>query len=119
MEGVVCVYMDNILIYSETLAEHRRVTREVLERLRTHKLYLQKEKCEFEWTQVEYLGLIISEGQVEMDPVKVKGVMEWPTPRNWREVQSFLGFANFYRRFIKDFSLHARPLFDLTKKEEP
>ena len=84
-----------------------------------HKLYLQKEKCEFERTRVEYLRLIISEGQVEMDPVKVKGVMEWPTLRNQREVQSFLGFANFYRCFIKDFSLHARLLFDLTKKEEP
>jgi hypothetical protein len=76
------------------------------------------EKCEFEKTRIEYLGLIISENQVEMDPVKVAGVTDWPEPCNKREVQSFLGFANFYRRFIKDFSHHARPLFNLTKNEQ-
>jgi hypothetical protein len=64
------------------------------------------------------LGLIISENRVEMDPVKVAGVAEWPEPSNKREVQSFLGFANFYRQFIKDFSHHARPLFNLTKNEQ-
>src|SRR3979490_159891 len=117
MEGVICIYIDDILIYSKDRAEHRSVTRRVLERLREHKLYLRKEKCEFEQTCIEYLGLIISEGKVEMDPVKVQGVTKWPTPKSRKEVQSFLGFANFYRRFIKDFSSHAHPLFDLTKKE--
>src|SRR3979490_2141953 len=117
MEGVVCVYIDDILIYSKDKAEHRRVTQRVLERLREHKLYLRKEKCEFEQTRVEYLGLIISEGKVEMDLVKVWGVIKWLMPKSRKEVQSFLGFANFYRCFIKDFSSHARPLFDLTKKE--
>jgi hypothetical protein len=67
---------------------------------------------------LQYLGLIISENRVEMDPVKVAGVAEWPEPLNKREVQSFLGFVNFYRRFIKDFSHHARPLFNLTRKEQ-
>ena len=66
--------------------------------------------------EIEYLGLIASEGEVRMDPVKVTGVTEWPTPRTKREVQSFLGFTNFYRRFIQGFSDHARALFDLTKK---
>src|SRR3979490_2767892 len=117
MEGVVCVYIDDILIYSKDRAEHQSVTRRVLERLREHKLYLRKEKCKFEQTRIKYLGLIISEGKVEMDLVRVRGVTEWPTPKNRKEVQSFLGFANFYRHFIKDFSSHARPLFDLTKKE--
>src|SRR3979490_1929369 len=117
MEGVVCVYIDDILIYLKDRAEHRRVTRRVLEWLQEHKLYLRKEKCKFERTRIEYLGLMISEGKGEMDPVKVRGVTEWPTPKNRKEVQSFLGFANVYRHFIKDFSLHARPLFDLTKKE--
>jgi RNase H-like domain found in reverse transcriptase len=66
---------------------------------------------------IEYLGLIISEGEVRMDPVKVAGVTEWPTPTTKKEVQSFLGFANFYRRFIEGFSHHAKPLFELTKKD--
>jgi hypothetical protein len=119
MEGVVCVYIDDILIYTRTLEEHRHISQLVMERLRKHKLYLRLDKCEFEQTRIEYLSLIISEGQVEMDPVKVAGVVDWPKPQNKKEVQSFLGFTNFYRQFIQDFSHHARPLFDLTGKNAP
>jgi hypothetical protein len=68
---------------------------------------------------VEYLGMIISEGAVRMDNAKVQAVSEWPTPRNLRDVRSFVGFANFYRCFIKDFSKIIRPLHDLTKKDVP
>ncbi len=118
-EGVVCVYMDDILVFAETREELSRVTRIVLERLRKHKLYLKAEKCEFEREQIEYLGLIISHNKVAMDPVKVAAVSEWPQPREKKEVQSFLGFANFYRRFIEGFSQVARPLFDLTKNDAP
>jgi hypothetical protein len=117
-EGVVVVYLDDILIFTKDLEEHRRITHRVLGRLAEHQLYLQPEKCEVERTRIEYLGLIISENRVEMDPVKVAGVADWPEPCNKWEVQSFLGFANFYRRFIKDFSHHARPLFNLTKNEQ-
>jgi transposase InsO family protein len=117
MEGVVCVYLDDILIFTKTIEEHRQVVRRVLDRLREHKLYLRADKCEFEKTRIEYLGLIISHNSVEMDPVKVAGVAQWPVPSNRKEVQSFLGFANFYRRFIAGFSDIARPLFDLTKKD--
>jgi hypothetical protein len=78
-------------------------------------LFLKLDKCEFEKTKVEYLGVIISHNSVEMDPVKVAGIADWPAPTGKKEVQSFLGFTNFYRRFIQDFSHHARPLFDLTK----
>jgi hypothetical protein len=117
-EGVVVVYLDDILIFTKDLEEHCRITHQVLGRLAEHQLYLRPEKCEFEKTRIEYLGLIISENRVEMDPVKVAGVAEWPEPSNKREVQSFLGFANFYRQFIKDFSHHARPLFNLTKNEQ-
>jgi Reverse transcriptase (RNA-dependent DNA polymerase) len=102
-----CVYMDDILIFTKTLAEHRRILRLVLKRLRLHRLYLRPEKCEFERTRIEYLGLIVSQGKVEMDPVKVAGVMDWPVPKNRKEVQVFLGFANFYQRFIEGVSHHA------------
>ena len=113
-EGVVVVYLDNILIFTETLEEHRKITRRVLELLEKHKLYLHPDKCEFEKTTIEYLGVIISHNSVAMDPVKIAGITEWPAPTNKKEVQSFLGFTNFYQRFIRDFSEHPRPLFDLT-----
>jgi hypothetical protein len=100
-----------------TLEEHRVVTRRVLELLEKHKLYLRPDKCEFEKTTVEYLRVIISHNSVAMDPVKVAGVTEWPAPTNKKEVQSFLGFTNFYRQFIKDFSEHAHPLFNLTRND--
>ena len=116
-EGVVCVYLDNILIYTKTLEEHCWITRIVLERLRWHQLYLKPEKCEFEQIQIKYLGLIISHGVVEMDLVKVAGVAEWPEPQSKKEVQAFLGFTNFYQWFIQDFLHHTRPLFDLTVKD--
>jgi len=85
--------------------------------LQKHNLFLKPKKCEFEKTEVEYLGVIISQNSIRMDPVKVAGVMEWPTPSNRKEVQSFLGFTNFYRRFIQGFSHLARPLFNLTRKD--
>jgi RNase H-like domain found in reverse transcriptase/Reverse transcriptase (RNA-dependent DNA polymerase) len=117
MEGAVVVYLDDILIFTETLKEHRKITRRVLELSKKHKLFLKPDKCEFKKTKVEYLGVIMSHNSVEMDPAKVAGVAEWPVPTNKKEVQSFLGFTNFYRIFIKDFSHHARPLFHLTKND--
>jgi len=117
LQGVVIVYLDDILIFTDTLEEHRRICRIVMERLREHKLYLRHDKCEFEKTRIEYLGVIISHNRVEMDPVKIAGVAEWPVPTSKKEVQSFVGFTNFYRRFISNFSHHARALFDLTKKD--
>ena len=88
-----------------------------MELLAKHGLYLKPEKCKFERCEVEYLGVIISHNLVKMDPAKIAGVADWPTPTTKKEVQSFLGFINFYRRFIEDFSHHARPLFDLTKND--
>jgi len=116
-EGVVVVYLDDILIFTKTLEEHREVVRKVLALLEKHNLFLKPEKCDFEQTSVEYLGVVISQNSVKMDPAKVAGVAEWPTPTTKKEVQSFLGFTNFYRRFIEGFSHHARPLFNLTKND--
>jgi hypothetical protein len=119
IQGVVTVYLDDILIFTDSLEEHQHISQMVMERLQKHKLYLQWDKCEFEQTHIEYLGIIISHNRVEMDPIKVAGVAEWPTPTNKKEVQSFLGFANFYCQFIANFLHHARPLFDLMKKDAP
>ena len=87
--------------------------------LRNHRLYLKPEKCTFECTMVEYLGLFLSEGWVEMDPVKIARVRDWPTPKTVTEVQSFMGFVDFYHRFIPEFSHVANPLHCFTKKAEP
>ena len=95
-EGVVVVYLDDILIFTETLEEHQSVTCCVLELMERHKLYLKPEKCKFEKTTVEYLRVIISHNSIAIDPVKIVGVQEWPVPTNKKEVQSFLGFTNFY-----------------------
>jgi hypothetical protein len=85
-EGIVSVYLDNILIFTNSLEEHHQITRLVLDCMHEHKLYLRPEKCEFEETRIEYLSIIISHNKVEMDPVKIAGVVEWPTPSNTKEV---------------------------------
>ena len=95
-EGVVCVYLDDILIFTKMLSEHQTITQRVLECLQEYNLCLKPEKCKFKHTQIEYLRVIVLEGMVEMDLVKVSGVLEWPEPWNKREVQSFVGFVNFY-----------------------
>jgi len=88
-----------------------------LEILTEHKLFLRPEKCKFHRKQIEYLGLVISENKVAMDP-KVARVREWPIPENWTDVQAFIGFVNFYHHFIQDFSTMAQPLFDLTCSDQ-
>ena len=117
--GQVIVYLDDILIFSEDLTTLNDLSSEVLKWLEMFDLYLKPEKCSFAQTAIEYLGIIISEGQIRMDPAKVKGITDWPTPRTVKQVQVFLGFCNFYRRFIKNFSDIARTLFNLTRKEAP
>jgi hypothetical protein len=95
-DSVVSIYLNDILIFTNTFEEHCQITCLVLDRMCEHKLYLQPEKCEFEKTRIEYLGIIISYNKVEMDPVKIAGVADRPTPSNKKEVQSFVSFINFY-----------------------
>ena len=111
--------MDDIFIYAkdeETLTEN---TKKVLTRLRDNDLFLKPTKCEFNKTKVEYLGMIIEEGKISMDAGKLKGIQDWPTPKTVKQVRQFLGFGNFYRRFIWHFSDLAKPLNDLLKKDHP
>src|SRR5260221_651708 len=110
--------MDDILIYSRTLSNHWRTICQVLTTLHKRRLFLKPEKCKFEQKEVEYLGLVISKDHVAMDPTKVRGVMEWPTPTKVKEVQSFLVFVNFYWKFIRDFPNVACPLYALTRKTQ-
>ena len=92
-KGHVAIYMDDILIYTQTIEHHRAVVTQVLDILWRHWLYLKAEKCSFECSTIEYLGLVLSEGCVEMDPVKIAGIWDRPTPKNVTEVQSFMGFV--------------------------
>lgn len=117
-EGKVTIYLDDILIFTKHLNEHQRIVRRILQRLRENKLFLKAEKCEFEVLETEYLGVIISQDSIQMDPVKVAGITEWPTPTKKKELQSFLGFTNFYRKFIRDYSKIVRPLTQLTRNAE-
>ena len=114
-QNLIIVYMDDILIFAPTEEELQRCTELVLSKLLLNDLFLKPEKCGFKLQQVEYLGLIISPDHIAMDPTKLSGIMEWPTPTKPKDVQKFLGFANFYQRFIYHYADIARPL-DLIKQ---
>ncbi|WVZ49185.1 LOW QUALITY PROTEIN: hypothetical protein U9M48_000562 [Paspalum notatum var. saurae] len=115
LDKFVVVFIDDILIYSKSEEEHKEHLRIVLNRLREHKLYAKFSKCAF-WL-VSFLGHILSEKGVAVDPSKVKDVLNWKQPETVTEIQSFLGLVGYYRRFIKDFSKTAKPMTSLTKKE--
>ncbi|SJL13532.1 uncharacterized protein ARMOST_16976 [Armillaria ostoyae] len=117
-EGKVMIYLDDILIFTKDLDEHRHIVRHILQHLHENKLFLKAEKCEFEVLKTEYLRVIISKGQVQMDPIKLAGIMEWPTPTKKKELQSFLGFTNFYRKFIKNYSKMVHALTQLMGNAE-
>jgi Reverse transcriptase (RNA-dependent DNA polymerase) len=93
---LVIVYMDDILIFAEMEEELRRIMKQVLEKLREHNLFLKAKKCEFSKTRIKYLGMIIEQGRIAIDSVKLGGIGDWPTPATVKQVWSFLGFGNFY-----------------------
>ena len=110
----VLVFLDDVIVFSETLEEHEDRLLRALQRLREFGLKLSPEKCQFFRTSVKYLGHVVSANGVETDPQKIAALTTWPRPNNIKELKSFLGFAGYYRRFIKDYSKIARPLNDLT-----
>ncbi|WVZ81904.1 hypothetical protein U9M48_029230 [Paspalum notatum var. saurae] len=116
MNSFVVVFIDDILIYSKSEKEHEEHLKIVLTRLREHKLYAKFSKCAFWPKEVSFLGHILSEKGVAVDPSKVKDVLNWKQPETVIEIRSFLGLAGYYRRFIKDFSKTAKPMTSLTKK---
>ncbi|CEL63537.1 hypothetical protein RSOLAG1IB_10838 [Rhizoctonia solani AG-1 IB] len=117
LDVTVIIYLDNILIFSQDLADHENHVKEVLRRLQDMQLFCKGSKCEFHKTTVEYLGIIVSDKGFSLDKLKIQAVQEWPTPTTVKQVQSFLGFANFVRCFVANFSQIARPLHNLVKKE--
>ena len=110
-------YIDDILIYSETLEEHRTHVKKILKKLQESGLYAKLSKCEFEVQKTTFLGHIISDKGISMDPDKVKSILEWPVPTTVKEVQSFVGLCNYYRRFIPNFAKITKPLHNLTRKD--
>ena len=119
-EGWLTIYMDDILIHTnDSLEDHRAKVHLILDKLAKHDLYLKPEKCLFKKEEVEFLGVVLKGGMVQMDPTKVKGVADWPPPRNLRDVRVFLGFTRFYRYFIPNYSMIACPLIDLMRKAVP
>src|ERR1700726_702205 len=116
MDDFMAGYLDDLLIFSATLKEHKVHVRKVLQRLKEHQLYLKPSKCEFHKTRISFLGYIISAEGIAMDPEKVSAVTSWPAPRSTLDIQTFLGLANFYRQFIKDFSKTIAPITKLLQK---
>ena len=114
----VLVYLDDIIIYAETEEELWRKIREVLRRLREADFYLKPEKCFFNLSELDYLGFVVSKEGLKMDPYKVKAIQEWPALKTKRDVRKFIGFANFYRKFIDKYSEIVRPLTTLLSKKK-
>lgn len=119
LDEFVSAYVDDVLVFTDgTRQQHREHVRKVLQKLQDAGLHLDIDKCEFEVQSTKYLGFIIEAGKgLRMDPAKVQAVMDWKVPTSAKGVLGFLGFANFYRRFIKDFSRTATPLYTLVKKD--
>ncbi|KAI7806722.1 hypothetical protein IRJ41_010762 [Triplophysa rosa] len=113
----VLVYIDDIMVYSRNEAEHRQHVSEVLQRLREHQLYLKAEKCTFHQYNIQFLGYNISAHGIQMDERKVETIRSWPIPSTIKELQRFLGFANFYRRFIQGYSSITSPLIQTLRNK--
>ena len=116
LDKFVVVFIDDILIYSRSAEEHEQHLRAILNKLRTHELYVKFSKCDFWLQEVAFLGHIITVEGVKVDPEKVKAVSDWKQPTNVIEVRSFLGLAGYYRRFIEGFLKIARPMTALMQK---
>ena len=117
-EGMVVVYLDNILIFTETLEEHQKVVQRVLEILQQHNLSLKPEKCEFEKSSVEYLGVVISHNSVNMDLVKVARVSKWPTPTNRKEVQLFAFLSKSLSPVERNYEIHDKEMLAIIRALE-
>ena len=117
VEEKVAVFIDDVMIATETEERHDEIVEEVLRRLEENDLFVKPEKCVWKVREVGFLEVIIGENGVRMEKEKMQGVIEWPVPKSVKDVQKFLGLANYYRRFVKDFAKIARLLYEMTRKE--
>jgi len=116
--GKVAVFIDDVIVGTETEEGHEKLVVEVIRRLEENNLYVKPEKCKWKVREVEFLGVIIRPEGIKMEKEKVKGVLEWPTLKCVKDVQKFLGLANYYCWFIEGFATVARPLHDMVKKDK-
>jgi len=119
LDVCIVVYLDNILIYSDDITQHWSHIKEVLKKLWKAKLYAKAEKYKFHSDSMEYLGYVLSPSGLTMSDAKVKTIQEWPEPKKIKNIQFFLGFVNFYRRFIFNYLNIVIPLTRLTRKNTP
>jgi len=117
-EGKVAVFINDVLVGTDSKEGHDEIVAEVLKRLEENDLYMKLEKCSWKTSKVNFLGVIMGQGKIEMEEEKVEGVLNWPVPKTVRDIRKFLGLANYYRQFIKNFAILAKPLNMLTRKEE-
>jgi len=117
VEEKVAVFINNVMVATETEEGHDEIVEEVLRRLEENDLFVKPEKCVWKVREMGSLGVIIGEDGVRMEKEKVQGVIEWSVPRSVKDVQKFLGLANYYRQFVKDFAKIAKLLHEMTRKE--
>ena len=119
LDRFVLIFLDDILVYSQSMKEHAEHLRKVLGKLREHRLYAKASKCEFVKSSIEFLGQQITSSGMTPTEAKLRAVRDWARPGNVHDVRSFLGFANYYRRFVQNYAQMANPLTELTKKDIP
>ena len=117
VEEKVAVFINNVMIATETEEGHNEIVEEVLRRLEENDLFVKPEKCVWKVREVGFLGVIIGKDGVRMEKEKVQGIIEWPVPKSVKDVQKFLRLANYYRWFVKDFAKIARLLHEMMRKE--
>ena len=116
-EGKVAAFVDDVLVGTETRKGYDEIIEEVLRRLEENNFYVKPEKYVWKVRKIGFLGVVIGSNGIEMEKKKVDGVLSWPEPKNVKDVRKFLGLANYYRRFIKDFTRVARPMNILMRKD--
>ncbi|KAL0555992.1 hypothetical protein IC582_004495 [Cucumis melo] len=117
LDKFVVVYLDNIVVYSTTMEEHRDHLQKVFQKLKDNQLYVKREKCSFVQERINFLGHVIECGRIGMKEGKIAAIRDWTVPKSVSELRSFLGLANYYRRFVEGFSKRASPLTELLKKD--